>query len=76
MNKGFYTSTFFALALSGLAFAAPRDTINMLTPYEQAQGFTLMFDSTAASFRNLFADYQQNSTTNTNLNSTWVMDTT
>ncbi len=76
MKTGFHKSTFFALLAAGLACAAPKDTVNVLTSYEQAQGFQLMFDSTAASFRNLFADYQQNSTTNTSLNASWALDTT
>src|SRR5690606_32753915 len=39
-------------------------------------GFELMFDgSTAASFRDRFVNYQQNSTTNTTLNSSWTLST-
>ena len=63
-----------------LAAVAPRaqvDTINVLTGYEYQQGFELMFDgSDAAAFRNQFANYSQNNTTNTNLHSGWTVNST
>jgi hypothetical protein len=62
-------------AMSGAVSAQP-DAINVLADYEAAQGFELMFDGTAESFRNRFANYQQNSTTNTNLHSGWVVNST
>jgi hypothetical protein len=59
----------------GLA-AAQSDTINVLTPYEKDQGFVLMFDSTAASFRTNFTQYGQNDSTSINALTYWVMDST
>jgi hypothetical protein len=64
------------LLLVGIPVHAQKDTINLLVPYEESQGFELMFDSTAASFRNLFANYAQNNTTGTTLHAGWNMDTT
>lgn len=58
------------------AASAQQDAINTLISYEASQGFELMFDGTPESFRNRFANYQQNSTTNTNLHSGWAVNTT
>lgn len=58
------------------AVSAQTDTINALFPYEAEQGFELMFDgANAASFRNLFANYVRNNTTNTNLHNGWHVNT-
>ncbi|HAO99149.1 MAG TPA: hypothetical protein DCQ83_03800 [Fibrobacteres bacterium] len=76
MRTSFYKSTLLSLALAGLSTAALKDSINTLTYYEQAQGFKLLFDSTANSFRNNFVNYAQNGTTTTTLNAGWTMDTT
>lgn len=64
-----------ALCVTGAASA--QDAANHLHPYEDDQGFELMFDgTTAASFRDRFVNYQQNSTTNTTLNASWTLSTT
>jgi Domain of Unknown Function (DUF1080) len=60
------------LVLGTVGIAMAQDTVNVLTSYETQQGFELMFDGTANSFRNLFADYQQNNTTSTSLNAGWT----
>jgi hypothetical protein len=58
------------------AAAQEVDTINVLTPYEEYQGFELMFDGTASSFRDKFVNYQRNNTANTNLHSGWNVNST
>jgi Domain of Unknown Function (DUF1080) len=60
------------LVLGAMGLTMAQDTVNVLTPYEAQQGFELLFDGTANSFRNLFADYQQNNTTSTSLNAGWT----
>jgi hypothetical protein len=65
-----------ALLLAG-AVSAQTDTINVLRPYEQTQGFELLFDGVdAGSFRNRFVNYVRNSTTNTTLHAGWTTDLT
>lgn len=67
---------FFPAFAAFLGAASAQDAINALATYEAAQGFELMFDGSAESFRNRFANYQQNSTTNTNLHSGWAVNAT
>ncbi len=75
--KSRFKLTVACIASVGIGIAAAqKDTINQLAPYEVTQGFRLLFDSTAASFRNQFADYISGNTTNTALNAGWTMDTT
>jgi Domain of Unknown Function (DUF1080) len=60
------------LVFGAMGITMAQDTVNVLTTYEANQGFELMFDGTANSFRNLFTDYQQNNTTSTSLNAGWT----
>ncbi len=68
---------FGGLMIAAGVASAQTDTINALYPYEEAQGFELMFDgSTAGTFRDRFVNYQRNSTTNTTLHAGWNVNTT
>ena len=62
----------FGLAISHGQVTDP----NQLCASEASQGFKMIFDGTAASFRNQFVDYQRGSETNTNLSANWQLNAT
>jgi len=74
LNNALGRAAAVVIAAAGLTTA--QDTLNMLYPYENVQGFQRMFDGLDAnSFRSLFANYTQNNTTNTNLHAGWSINT-
>ena len=59
-----------------MQFGLARAEDNVLTPAEVAEGYTLMFDGSLASFKANFVDYVKNNPNNTNLDAKWVADAT
>jgi hypothetical protein len=65
------------LCTIGFAAALPKDTVNVLTDKEKAQGYRLLFDSTLASFSNNFFNYAQNDSSPTStrtISANWRLD--
>jgi hypothetical protein len=71
MKKWILTSA----ALLQLGTGAVKAQDNTLSAAEQQEAFTLLFDGTLDSFKKNFVDYVKGNTTNTNLSSSWSVNT-
>ncbi|MDB5048284.1 MAG: hypothetical protein JWO30_1355 [Fibrobacteres bacterium] len=63
-------------AMLSIQLGKARAEDNVLSPADVADGYSLLFDGTLASFKSNWVDYVKGNATNTNLDSKWILDAT